>query len=198
MVFTRFFSNNSSNSLRRTDLCIKQKGSMIMFLSFLAAFSRKSIGTHENCLGRPSSRTYASARVVSPLELKTSANALASSIPPSLPLKQISAFPGYLSSEGTNSSPKKPSVSTRYVLFSLLAIAFVSFPIMLLINFIILQIKSAPADTAVRRAFVYRQKDLTVKCSRTSGAPQAVQGTAKSAFGGFLCLRLLYSNFENV
>lgn len=41
MVFTRFFSNNSSNSLRRTDLCIKQKGSMIMFLSFLAAVSTK-------------------------------------------------------------------------------------------------------------------------------------------------------------
>ena len=39
---------------------------------------------------------------------------------------------------------------------------------------IIPQIKSAPADTAERRAFVYRQNDLTVKCSQTSGAPQAV------------------------
>ena len=50
---------------------------------------------------------------------------------------------------------------------------------------IIPQIKSAPADTAVRRAFVNRQKDLTEKCSQTCGAPQAVQSTAKSAFGGF-------------
>ena len=39
---------------------------------------------------------------------------------------------------------------------------------------IISQIKSAQSDTAVRRPFVFWQKDLMIKCSQTGGYPPTV------------------------
>ena len=61
---------------------------------------------NSSVFSRESNRAFSSGRrlpansasVVSPCVLKTPASVRASSIPPSLPLKQMSAFPGYLSS----------------------------------------------------------------------------------------------------